>query len=390
MGGVETVFCTYLQHPASRELNHHVLMLGRRCRPEVADVVAHNARSAHWANRWRGIKLPVWPRFLRRWNVDRILRAVNPDRVVAYNAFGNTKLFRACLRRGLKIIYYERSAAWQTARTAPMRDLWPRFHLVLCNSHAARRVLELRCGLPQGVARVLYNPIRSDVGAAEPVPKALVRGSSVRLGVAGRLVPLKGFASVLHALHRLRREGIPAELQIAGAGPEEGNLRRLAGQLEISAFTHFHGFLPRMADFYRDTDIFLCPSAHEALGNQLIEASFAGCAVICTAVDGTPEIVLDGVTGLCVPPTLPLDSYRELGSEAADFPEWVYNPSSDALERPKLVDPAILAQKVRYLYEHPDLFAEMGRAAHLRAAEKFSLDDYVRRYNHLLQFGELV
>ena len=322
--------------------------------------------------------------------MDRILRALNPDVVVAYNTFGNTRLFTSCLRRGLKIIYYERSAAWQAARTAPMRDLWPRFHLVLCASHAGRRVLELRCGLPQGVARVLYNPIRSNVATAEFVPKALVHGCSLRLGVAGRLVPLKGFALALHALHRLRREGIAAELHIAGAGPEEGNLRRLADRLQISAFTRFHGFLRSMADFYRGTDIFICPSVREPLGNQVIEASFAGCAVVCAAVDGLPETVLDGRTGFCVPPTLPLDSYRELGGKAADFPDQVYNPSSDALERPKMVDPAILAEKVRCLYEHPDLFAEMGRAAHRRAAEQFSTDNYVRRYNHLLRFGELV
>jgi glycosyltransferase involved in cell wall biosynthesis len=389
IGGVETCFCTYLQHPASQELDHHVLMLGRWCRVEVADVVAHNARSAHWARRWYGGKLPVWPRFLRGWNLDRILRSVKPDVVVAYNALRNTKLFRSCLRRGLRIIYYERGAAWKAARPAPMSDLWPRFHLILCVSHAARRVLELRSGLPQGVARVLYNPIRSDVAAAEPVPKALVHGRPLRLGAVGRLVPYKGFALVLHALRRLRREGISAELHIAGVGPEEGNLRRLADRLEISAFTRFHGFLPRMADFYRDTDILICPSVREALGNQLIEASFAGCAVICTAVDGNPEIVLDGRTGLCVPPTLPLDSYRESDSEDTDFPEQVYNPSSDALEPPKLVDPAILAEKVCYLYEHPDLFAEMSRAAHRRAAKEFNPGHYVRRFNHALQFGEL-
>jgi glycosyltransferase involved in cell wall biosynthesis len=390
IGGVETVFCNYLQHPASRELDHHVLMLGRGCRPEVADVVAHNALPVHWAKRWRGVKLPVWPRFLRGKNVDRILRAVTPDVVVAYNAFGNTKLFRACLRRGVRIIYYERSAAWTTARTAPMSDLWPRFHLVLCNSHAARRVLELRCGLPQGVARVLYNPVRSDVAAAEPIPKAPVHGRSMRLGAVGRLAPRKGFALVLHALHRLRREGIAAELHIAGEGPEEGNLRRLADRLQISAFTRFHGFLPRMANFYRDTDILICPSVQEPFGCQAIEASFAGCVVICAAVDGLPEIVLDGRTGFCVPPTLPLDAYREGDSEAANFADQVYNPSSDALDRPKLVDPAILAEKVCHLYEHPDLFAEMSRAAHRRAAEEFRLDNYVRRYNHVLRFGELV
>jgi hypothetical protein len=45
----------------------------------------------------------------------------------------------------------------------------------------------------------------------------LVHRRSLRLGVAGRLVRLKGFALVLHALHRLRREGTAAELHIAEA-----------------------------------------------------------------------------------------------------------------------------------------------------------------------------
>ena len=52
-------------------------------------------------------------------------------------------------------------------------------------------------------------------------------------------------------------------------------------------------------------DLFVLPSLYEGMPLSILEAMGAGLPVIATAVDGTPEVVEDGETGLLVPPADP-------------------------------------------------------------------------------------
>lgn len=53
---------------------------------------------------------------------------------------------------------------------------------------------------------------------------------------------------------------------------------------------------------YRDADIFVLPTLADASSIASLEAMSAGLPVVATSVGGVPEIVLDGETGLIVPP----------------------------------------------------------------------------------------
>jgi glycosyltransferase involved in cell wall biosynthesis len=66
--------------------------------------------------------------------------------------------------------------------------------------------------------------------------------------------------------------------------------------------------------------VFLLTSRFEGLPRSVLQAMAAGVPVVATAVDGTPEVVLDGETGLLVPPADPEAAARavlRVGTDAA-------------------------------------------------------------------------
>ena len=67
-------------------------------------------------------------------------------------------------------------------------------------------------------------------------------------------------------------------------------------------------------------DLFLLTSLFEGLPRAVLQAMAAGVPVVATAVDGTPEVVEDGVTGLLVPPGRPDLAARRLLELERDEP----------------------------------------------------------------------
>jgi glycosyltransferase involved in cell wall biosynthesis len=99
--------------------------------------------------------------------------------------------------------------------------------------------------------------------------------------------------------------------------------------------------------------------------------------VIAAAVDGLPEAVTHGTSGVCIPPALPLADYVALGGRLDGLPPLVYDPQQDRLAPPRLVDPAALAAAVRELFADAAEYerASARASAHVRA--KFDFDRHV-------------
>lgn len=149
-----------------------------------------------------------------------------------------------------------------------------------------------------------------------------------RILFAGRLERMKGVDTLLRAFYKLihlpaiRHPSPPAMtqvedllprpilqpvLRIVGDGSERQHLEQLARTLDIDTHVTFLGRLTTVDLFreYAEAEIFCGLSRSEAMGNVFVEAQAAGCAVIATTVGGIPEIVLDGETGMLVPPDDP-------------------------------------------------------------------------------------
>jgi glycosyltransferase involved in cell wall biosynthesis len=114
----------------------------------------------------------------------------------------------------------------------------------------------------------------------------------------GALVALKGVDLVIRAMAALRN----VTLIIAGAGPDQGALQRLARDLGVGGRVRFLGPMTqqRLAACYSAADVLVLASAREGFPNVLLEALACGTPVVATAVGGVPEIVRERVAGRLV------------------------------------------------------------------------------------------
>jgi len=175
----------------------------------------------------------------------------------------------------------------------------------------SEQVFELsRMGLPRTRASVVPSGVDVDhftVAGFGTVPSSRGR---YRLVAAGRPAPEDGFDTAVTALSLLP----DTELVIAGgaahddaAADETDRLLALADELGVRERVHMEGHVTRdrMPALLRSADVVLCPSRYEPFGIVALEAMACGRPVVATAVASLRDIVVDGVTGLLVPPRSP-------------------------------------------------------------------------------------
>ena len=133
------------------------------------------------------------------------------------------------------------------------------------------------------------------------------------------------------------------------------------------------GLLDDMVTFYEEIDLYVSTSMHEAFGLTCIEAAAWGVPVIAAAVDGLPEAVRDGVTGICLKPTLSSETYQALMQASPPLFPLVYWPDEDCLAPPKMLDPEMLADTVLRLTGDPDRYRQMSAQA---IADVAARDDF--------------
>ena len=122
---------------------------------------------------------------------------------------------------------------------------------------------------------------------------------------AGRLRTRKAVAVLVEAFASVRREHPQARLVLAGEGEQRPALERQVKALGLGDGTvRFLGAIPRhaMVDWYRRADIFCLPSIYEGFPLAILEAMDAGLPVVTTTASGMPEAIVDGESGLLVPP----------------------------------------------------------------------------------------
>jgi glycosyltransferase involved in cell wall biosynthesis len=113
----------------------------------------------------------------------------------------------------------------------------------------------------------------------------------------GRLHANKGFDILLRALPRLH--GV--HVLIAGEGPEREALQDLARAEGVAGRVHMPGWRHDTGNLLAASDVVVCSSRHEPLGNVVIEGWSAARPVIAAAAQGPAELIEAGVTGELVP-----------------------------------------------------------------------------------------
>lgn len=119
---------------------------------------------------------------------------------------------------------------------------------------------------------------------------------------AGRLVPWKGFMTLIEILPELRKQIPDANLIIIGEGPEGARLKARTQELGITEHVRFVDRQPKHAlgAAIAGADVFVLNTAYEGLSHQLLEVMELGVPIVTTNVGGNPELIKDSVSGILV------------------------------------------------------------------------------------------
>ena len=178
-------------------------------------------------------------------------------------------------------------------------------------SEANGRYLTEEKRLPAQKVVVIHNG--SDLGRFDP-RRAAPPGLRKSLGFAendpiivavGRLEPQKGHAVLLDALAVVRRTLPAVRLVCVGEGGLRAALEAQVVALGLSDAVRFVGQQTNIPDWFALGDVTVLPSLYEGLPLVAIESLACGRPMVATAVDGTPEVVVNEETGLTVPPNEP-------------------------------------------------------------------------------------
>jgi glycosyltransferase involved in cell wall biosynthesis len=143
-----------------------------------------------------------------------------------------------------------------------------------------------------------------DTGRFVPLPAP--PGPTVTVALVSRMLRSKGVLDAAAAVRRLRAQGLPIQLVLAG-GTDPDNRDSLDDH-DLAALAKEPGidWLGRVEDVravWRDAAIAVLPSSYgEGLPRALLEAAACARPIVATDRPGCREIVRDGATGLLVPP----------------------------------------------------------------------------------------
>jgi sugar transferase (PEP-CTERM/EpsH1 system associated) len=168
-----------------------------------------------------------------------------------------------------------------------------------------------------------------------------------------RLNPEKDVANLVRATAILAETASDFRVDVAGDGPCLDELKRLARELSVDGRIRFLGEVRDIAGLLAGARMFVLPSMSEGIPLTALESMACGLPVVATEVGGVPEVVVDGVTGLLVPPA----------------------------------DPAALAQSVMKIWEDRALGYQMGVAGRRRAERCFDIRRMVAEYEALYLAG---
>lgn len=350
-GGGQRIVVDLVRQGAKHNMDLHVILLGKI----VSQFDQLNMVSVEYDGRYNrlGTLLPTAQR------LRNVLKRDQPDALHTHGWDADLIGYAARLGSDIRqIVHLHVTPAWVSSRkikhvvrrAVTRRVLSSSKVRVIAVSNAVRVHWSKFLGLSPSTISVVHNGV--DVNNYKPVRSLAGVNDVPAVGVAARLVPMKGIEYLIRALKDLKEENVPFQLKVAGVGKSRESLAVVAKEAGIDGETNFVGQVDNMCEFYQSVDVFALPSVlPEGLPLTILEAMASGIPVVGTTVAGAPEAVRDGVDGYLVPPR----------------------------------DVSGLADALRLLLEDPKLRRSLGRNARQRAVESFSLDRFAREIFALYQ-----
>lgn len=170
----------------------------------------------------------------------------------------------------------------------------------------------------------------------------------------GVIIPRKGVIHLVNAFDDVAKDFPQARLVLIGREDDPAYAQCIKQRVQASNLhtqIEFVAEMPQesLARYMAQAHVFMLPSLAEGLGRVVVEAMATGTPVIGSRVGGIPDMIDEGQTGFLTPP----------GDEAA------------------------LAEKMRWLFSHPEEMVAMGAQAHQSAQTFFSAALYCKEYHNL-------
>lgn len=178
-------------------------------------------------------------------------------------------------------------------------------HLLMASSQNTANFCAKHYGIDAGKVKVIHSGV--DTQRFKPIPKPDGPGSP-RILFIGKIVHAKGAETLVHAVLRLRERFPDILLRAIGREDEKlaTNLRQDIADAGAEYNFELLGQVPHseLHKYLTWCDFFAGPSVFEpGPGNVYLEAMSCGRAVIACNSGGTPEVVIDGQTGILIPPS---------------------------------------------------------------------------------------
>lgn len=213
--------------------------------------------------------------------------------------------------RLIERLLYAAEFGWvKTVVTRYERRAYRNCDLGTANYESVRRRFLARYGrgaefrlLPYTAEAVFLRETSTAMPEVLPEIAAFVASGAPLIVTLSRHDPRKGIDVYLRALARVRDAGVAFRACLLSGGPLYDSHRRLASELGLDDFVAFTGWIEDPYPYLRRADLFVLPSTQEGSGSlALIEALYAGLAVVASNVDGIPEDVVHEESALLVKP----------------------------------------------------------------------------------------
>lgn len=164
------------------------------------------------------------------------------------------------------------------------RALKNRTDLFLFESAFARDTFQRTIGTPAGLVRCVFNGVTAD--EFDPIVKA---ADATDIVYVGEFRHIKGADLLIDAVARLRGDGRPVTLTLAGDGEETEALRAQIQRLGLGDVVRFIGHVKARYGFSKGS-LLVVPSRGDSMPYVVIEAAAAGIPMVAANVGGIPEI----------------------------------------------------------------------------------------------------
>jgi glycosyltransferase involved in cell wall biosynthesis len=265
------------------------------------------------------------------WQIRKSLKQIKPDIVSCHSSKAGLLGRLACASLGIPVVFTAHGWAFTDNVPEPQKTIYKTIeklaaclstHIITVSDFDRDLALTYKIAKPEKMTAI-NNGV---MNISELSPNNHSLENIVRLIMVARFGPQKDHETLIKALARIK--DMNWQLDLVGGG-DSTEIVKLVENYNLAEKIKFLGEREDISSLLSQSDIYCLISHWEGFPRSILEAMRAGLPVIATNVAGVKESVNDGNTGFCIPHQ----------------------------------DEEILADKISYLIQNPDIIKSMGKNA---------------------------